>query len=91
MAGRLHAGHGWQMLIAGILAWEVWCEEGELLSQGFDRLLKRHPVWPRIVVVLVAAHLINWLPERVDPLTAASKAKGWRRWLAPRRSSGIVN
>lgn len=66
MAGRLHAGHGWQMLIAGILAWELWCEDGELLSEGFDRLLERHPVWPRIVVILIAAHVANLIPTKID-------------------------
>lgn len=94
MAGRLNAGHGWRFLIAGILAWEITCAEGELLSHGFDRLLERHPVWPRFAVLIVAFHLINWLPSRVDPLAAVfhvTRAKGHRQWTARKPSFGTAS
>ena len=75
---RLSASHGWWGLISAVAAWELACAEGELLSEGFDRLLERHPVWPRVAVVVVAMHLVNWLPQRFDPFTVMA-----RRWKGP--------
>ena len=64
--GYLTAANGWKALIAGVLAYEVACAEGELLSEGFDRLVERHPLWPRVVVVAVALHVANLIPPRLD-------------------------
>lgn len=64
----LTAGNGWKSLIAAIAVYEVVCAEDELLSHGVDRLLVKHPVWPRVAVFFVAFHLVNWLPARFDPL-----------------------
>lgn len=69
MAGFLTAGKGWTTLVGSILVYEIVCAEDELLSRGLDRLMERHPVWPRIAVLAVAFHLINWLPERFDPVS----------------------
>lgn len=66
----LTAKRGWQAILASVLVYEIICVEEELLSRGFDRLLEKHPVWPRLAVVAVAAHLINWVPERADPVAA---------------------
>lgn len=67
--GVLTAGNGWGTLIGAIIVYEVACAEDELLSRGLDRLLVKHPVWPRIAVLAVALHLINWLPNRFDPVS----------------------
>lgn len=101
MARFLTAGNGWRVIVAGVLAYEVLCVEEELLSRGMDRLLERHPVWPRAVVLLVALHLVNFLPERFDPFAIAvhktrfggrsERLMAWGKRLASRRSSGIVN
>jgi len=64
----LTASNGWKGLIAAVAVYEVVCAEEELLSRGLDRLMARHPVWPRAAVLVVALHLINWLPARFDPL-----------------------
>ena len=65
----LTASNGWKALMAAIAVYEVACAEEELLSRGFDRLMVRHPVWPRVVVLAFALHLINWIPQRVDPVS----------------------
>jgi hypothetical protein len=65
---HLTASNGWKGLIAAITVYEVVCAEDELLSRGFDRLLVKHPVWPRVVVLALALHLINLIPKRVDPV-----------------------
>lgn len=71
MARFLTAGNGWKSIAAAVLFYEALCVEEELLSRGFDRLLERHPVWPRVVVLTIALHLVNWIPERVDPFAMA--------------------
>lgn len=71
MARYLTAGNGWKSIAVAVLLYEALCVEEELLSRGFDRLLERHPWWPRIVVLTVALHLINWIPERFDPFGMA--------------------
>lgn len=71
MARYLTAGNGWKVILGCVLAYEALCVEEELLSRGMDRLLEKHPVWPRIAVLVVAFHLVNWIPERVDPFAVA--------------------
>lgn len=86
MARVLTAGNGWKTIVAAVVAYEAVCVEEELLSRGMDRLLERHPVWPRVAVIVVALHLINFLPERFDPFAIAvhTSRRGGRteRWLA---------
>ena len=62
------AREAWIALLALILWWEVYCPPGALLSEGVDVAIERWPVTTRALVLLVALHLINWLPARVDPL-----------------------
>lgn len=85
---NIKASHGWAALITAVMVYELVCAEGEMLSHGFDRLLEQHPVWPRVLTVVVAAHLINALPARVDPLSVlfhirGGLAKGLLRWGKP--------
>lgn len=70
VAGVLRASHGWRVIVGFVVAYEALCIEEELLSRGFDRLLERHPMWPRVAVIAVALHLVNWLPDRYDPVAA---------------------
>lgn len=65
----LTASNGWKTLLAGVGVFELFAAEGELLSHGFDRLLERHPVWPRVVVIVFAAHLANLVPARFDAVS----------------------
>lgn len=99
MRAYLTAKNGWKTLLTAVLVYEVICAEEELLSQGFDRLLDKHPVWPRVAVLVVALHLINWLPQRGDPISMlfhvtrrSGKVVAWgkhasRRLKAARKSS----
>lgn len=60
----------WIGLAAGVFAYDVLCPEGETLSEGVDRALER----PRSrymtmgAIAIVSAHLLNFLPEKADPL-----------------------
>ena len=40
----------------------------ELLSEAVDRYLDRRPWVTRLVVIYLAAHLLNLVPARIDPL-----------------------
>ena len=70
----LTATNGWTILLAAVTVYELACKEEELLSRGLDRLMAKHPVWPRAAVLVVALHLINWLPARFDPLALSFHA-----------------
>jgi hypothetical protein len=66
---QVRAEHGWAVLGAGVLVYEVLCAENEMLSHGFDRLIAKHPFWPRILVFLVAGHVANAIPAKYDPVS----------------------
>ena len=84
----LTAGNGWKGLIAAIAIYEVVCAEDQLLSHGVDRLLVKHPVWPRMVVLAVALHLINWIPQRVDPVSMLFHVTRMSRAIAKGQKRG---
>ena len=67
----------WGVLATGVAAYDVLCPQGETLSEGVDRALETRSgrVLAIGAVALTAAHLINLLPERVDPFHQALK---WR-------------
>ena len=64
----MKAGQAWAVLVAEIVAYELLAARGQLLSEGVDRALERRPWLTRAVVVYVAAHLLNLVPPRIDPL-----------------------
>lgn len=64
---RIRSWHLWTALAGVVTALEIVAPEGELLSEGVDRGLERHPLLVRAAIVITAAHLLNLLPERVDP------------------------
>ncbi|AFN37731.1 hypothetical protein FGG44_gp37 [Mycobacterium phage MacnCheese] len=66
----------WLALGAGVVAYEIAAPRGELLSEGVDRYLSRRPWTTHAVVVGLALHLLNLLPERLDPLNRLAAAFG---------------
>lgn len=72
---RLRQGDlGWLALVAGVIAYELKADDGELLSEAVDRYLVRRPVLTTAIIVMTAAHLANAIPERLDPYTATFTA-----------------
>ncbi len=59
----------WAALSFAVVCYEVWAPKGQLLSEGMDRALERHPVLTRAVVAAVALHLVNAIPARLDPIS----------------------
>lgn len=64
---KLTAAKGWLAIGALVLAHEYFAPEGELLSEGVDRAIEKHRFLAIGAVVITAAHLINVLPESIDP------------------------
>lgn len=65
----------WLGLAAGVAAWDLSCPHGETLSAGVSRYHRSRPWLTRFVIGYVAAHLLDWLPDRFDLLRHATR---WR-------------
>ncbi|MGW6624258.1 DUF7427 family protein [Nocardia sp. NPDC055002] len=60
----------WAVLFGLVVYHEVACDDGELLSEGVDRALEKHPLLVYGFVAVTVAHLLNWLPNKADPYHA---------------------
>lgn len=82
MIAAITGKQAWAIMAAGILCYELSCDEDELLSRVVDGWLITHPVLTRTVIATVALHLLNAI-EPCDPLTmsffAIGKVKEWCR------------
>lgn len=64
---ELTAKRAWGAIGLFVLAYELKAPPGQLLSEGADASLVRHPILTRAAIGLTALHLMNALPERYDP------------------------
>lgn len=65
-----YAAKGWLGLAAYLVVVEAFAPKGETLSEGVDDWMEKHPgkaIWYGLVAIF-AAHLINLIPERYDPI-----------------------
>lgn len=69
----------WTVLGASVLGYEVFARPGQLLSEGVDRWLVRNPVAVYLGVGVTAAHLLNLIPDKIDPFVWLSVVAGWVR------------
>lgn len=60
------ADRAWLTLATGVVAYNLAADDGELMSEGVDRYMLRHPWTTRLVAALVAAHVCNAMPARLD-------------------------
>lgn len=58
----------WTTIAVGVLAYDLACDDGCTLSEQVDSWLTTHPVTTRAAILVLAAHLANALPPRVDPV-----------------------
>lgn len=65
---ELTAARTWAVIGAVVLAHEYFCPTGELLSEGADRLIARHPTTARLGILALGLHIANVLPDRYDPV-----------------------
>lgn len=66
------ADKAWLGITAGVSVYELFCKREELLSEGYDRYIDKHPVITRVGTLAVAAHLCNLIPNKYDPIHQAS-------------------
>lgn len=65
---ELSAKRAWAAIGLGVLAYELACPQGELLSEGADVAVTGHPYLTRAAIGITALHLANIIPERYDPI-----------------------
>lgn len=63
---RSSAKLGWGLLALGVFAWDMLAEK--TLSEEVDDALAQNRALTVGAVAVVASHLLNVLPERVDPI-----------------------
>lgn len=67
----MNAQRKWLMLFLDIMSWELAQEHnGELLSQGCDRLIEKRPIVGRSLIIaagtVLTLHLSNSISDRYD-------------------------
>lgn len=67
---RLEPGEwAWAGLIAGVATYDYLCPDGQTMSEMVDKALAgRSKLLAVGAVAVTAAHLLNILPEPIDPL-----------------------
>lgn len=70
----------WGVLAAGVAAYDIMSPPGETLSERMDSWLDspRSKAMAIGTVAVTAAHLLNILPERVDPFHRLTTIKNTR-------------
>ena len=75
-----HSKLAWAGLVAGVAAYDVFCPEGETLSEGIDRGLEsKYKQLITLGIGITALHLVNILPPVVDPLHHLTRIKSLRK------------
>lgn len=59
---------GWVALAGVVIAIDATAQPGETLSEQMDRWLVSHPKLTVAATCLIAGHLLNVIPEPVDPV-----------------------
>lgn len=57
----------WAAIAGFVLVHELSCREGQLLSEAVDRGVVKRPLLTYLAVLTTTAHLLNWLPKKLDP------------------------
>lgn len=74
---RIKAWHLWCVVGVVVVVAEAIAPPGELLSEGVDRALEKHPLLTRAAIEITARHLTNDLPPAVDPFAYIPKVAAW--------------
>lgn len=63
------AAFAWGALVGGVVAYDLFAPQGETLSEGVDRALESRFKYVAMgAIAVTAAHLINAIPEQLDPI-----------------------
>lgn len=78
MIPQLKARYAWPLGISIVIAYELLCDEHELLSRGMDRARATHPVIRMAIdagLVFTLLHLTRSYPDRYQHLDPYAIAK----------------
>lgn len=67
MRSNIKAWHLWSVIGVVVIVAELIAPPDQLLSEGVDRGLERHPVLVHAAILITAGHLLNMLPTQLDP------------------------
>jgi hypothetical protein len=88
---RVNAKQAWAVLAAGVFSYEIYCKDGELLSEAVDHWLVSRPILTRTIIAAFALHLANALPVQFDCVSLGFNmvraASRWSRQQLSTRSS----
>lgn len=76
---ELTAGRAWAALAAGVVIYELAAPDGELMSEGVDRGMERGSLARTAIYAAIgctALHLVNAIPENIDPFHRLLKLRG---------------
>lgn len=64
---------GWIGLVGGITVYELMCKPEQTLSEAYDRYMSNRLGRAACIAVTtyIGAHLLNMIPDRLDPLNGA--------------------
>lgn len=65
---ELTAKRTWAAIASIVIAHEIFCPPGELLSEAYDRALEKHPLTTTVGTLVLTGHLLNAFREGVDPV-----------------------
>ena len=57
----------WTVIGVSVVAYDLKCKPGQTLSEGVDRGLEKRPIATTLAVGITCCHLLNILPQRIDP------------------------
>ena len=80
----------WAAMGLGIVAYEIVAPDDQLLSEAVDRFLLKHPHITRAAIVLIAAHLLNLIPNRYDPIHHTASVVRLQRKYLDRRTLTVA-
>jgi hypothetical protein len=86
-AHTMNARQAWALVAAGVLGYEVFCKDGQLLSECVDEWLSSRPFLTRAAIAALALHLGNAVPERYDVVALGFQAirRSSRHWQRSNR------
>lgn len=73
-----HPDAAWLTIAGGVVTWNVTrADDADMLSSAAHRYVAGNPVFARAVIAAVALHLMDVIPERVDPIHWGFAAVKW--------------
>lgn len=66
---ELTANRAWLGLGALVMAYDLAAPDGETFSDGVDRGLNKHKLLTTGAIAITGAHLLNLIPEQIDPFS----------------------